>query len=96
MNNDDIVAQGEYDSPLSVKNISDLFRLPRTWLFMSNPAGVTLRYTSSMLLIFSGVQVAHLLILLCIYYFSYFMFFVVYVCFPCLFVVPGLLSFDFC
>ena len=35
--------------------------------------------TWSMLPVFSGVRVAHLLLLLCMYYFSYFMSFVVYV-----------------
>ena len=44
---------------------------------------------------FSGVQVAHLLLLLCMYYFSRFMFFVVLVCFPCLVFIPRLHSFDF-
>ena len=43
------------------------------------------RCTWCMLSVFTGVLVAHLLMLLCIYDFSYFMFFVVYVCFPCLF-----------
>ena len=50
------------------------------------------RCTWSMLLVFSGVPVAHLLLLLCLYYFSYFMFFVVFVCFPCLVFVSGLHS----
>ena len=48
----------------------------------------------SMLPGFSGVRVAHLLSLLCMYDFSYFMFFVRYVCFPYLVFVPGLHSFD--
>ena len=45
-----------------------------------------------MLPLFSGVRVDHLLLVLCMYYFSYFIFFVGYVCFPCLVFVPGLLS----
>ena len=48
-----------------------------------------------MLPVFSGVRVAHLLLLLCMYDFSYSMFFVVYDCFPCLIFVPGLHSLDF-
>ena len=49
-----------------------------------------------MLPVLSGVRVAHLLLLLCMYDFSYFTFLVVYVCFPCPFFVPGLYSFDYC
>ena len=56
---------------------------------------VTLPVHLSMLPVFSGVRVAHFLLLLCMYDFSYFMFFVVYVCFPCLAFVPGLHSFDY-
>ena len=37
-----------------------------------------------MLPVFSGVRIAHLLLLLCLYHFSYFMFFVVFVLFSCL------------
>ena len=48
-----------------------------------------------MLPVFSGVRVAHLLLLLCMYDFNYFMFFVVCVCFPCLVFVRGLRSFDY-
>ena len=48
-----------------------------------------------MLPVFSGVRVAHLPLLLCMYDFSCFMFFVVYVCFPCLVNVPWLHSFDY-
>ena len=44
---------------------------------------------------FSGVRVAYLLVLLCMYGFSYFMFFVVYVYFPCLVFDPELHSFDY-
>ena len=78
-----------------------LFRLPRTWLFMSNSAGVSRKAEAaypndapSPCSQFS-VRFAHLLLLLCMYYFSYLMFFVVYVCFPCLVLVPGLHSFDY-
>ena len=39
---------------------------------------------------FSGVRVAHLLLLLCMYYLTYFMLFIVFICFPCLVFVPGL------
>ena len=42
------------------------------------------------ILVFSGIRVAHLLLLLCMYDFSYFMFFVVYFCFLCLVFVPEL------
>ena len=45
-----------------------------------------------MLPVFGGVRVAHLLLLLRIYYFSCFMFSVVFVFFPCLVFVPGLHS----
>ena len=79
-----------------------LFCLQRAWLFMSNSAGVSIKQghlpywcTWSMLQVFSGLRVAHLLLLLCMYYFGYFMFFVVIVWFPCLVFVPGLHSFDF-
>ena len=45
--------------------------------------------TWSMVQVFSGVRVAHLLLLLFMYDFNYLMFIVVYVCFPCLVFVPG-------
>ena len=48
-----------------------------------------------MLSVFNGAQVAHLLSLLCTYYFGYFIYFVLYVCFPCLVFVSGLHSFVF-
>ena len=85
-------------------NFTFLFRLPWTLLFMSNSVGVfrTAEDTNptgapgpcSQFLVQSEL-VAHLLLLLCMYYFSYFMFYVVYVCCSCLVVVPGLHSFDF-
>ena len=49
------------------------------------------RCTWFMLPVFNGV--AHLPLLLFMYYFSYFMFFVVYICFPCLVFVPGYILF---
>ena len=45
--------------------------------------------------VFSGIRVAHLILLLCMYDFGYFKFFVLYVCFPCLVFVPALHSFDY-
>ena len=38
-----------------------------------------------MLPVFSGIRIAHLLLLICMYYFCNLTFFVVFVCFPCLF-----------
>ena len=63
--------------------------------FLKSRGHLPYRCTWAMLQVFSGVRVAHLLLLLCMYDFSYFMFFVVYVCFPCLVFVPGLHSFDY-
>ena len=65
--------------------------------FASNMSDRHLLYrcTRSMLLVFSGVWIAHLLLLLYIYHFIYFMFFVVYVWLPCLVFVPGFYSFDY-
>ena len=44
---------------------------------------------------FSGFQVAHLLLFLCMCYFGYFMFFVVFVYFPSLVFIFGVYSFDY-
>ena len=82
-----------------------LFRLPGTWLFISNSVGVTRNAEDayptgapgpSSHAVFSGVRVTHLVLLFCMYYFIYFMSFVVIACFTCLVFFPELHSFDFC
>ena len=72
-----------------------------TWHLMGTSAGVSRKAEvayptgapGSCSRSLSGVRNAHLLLLLCIYYFGYFMFFVVCVYFPCLVFVSELHSF---
>ena len=61
--------------------LSFLFRLPWTWLFMRNSARVHVP-------VFSGIRVAHLLLLIFMYYFGCFVFIVVFFYFPSLVFVP--------
>ena len=80
----------------SFNSFPSLAHIPRTWLFMSNSAGVSRKAEDAYRTGAPGpcsqflVRVAHLL---CMYNFSYFLIFVVYACFPCLVFVPGLHSF---
>ena len=78
-----------------------LFRLPRTWLFMSNSATATWKaedaYPTGALGPRSQFLVEYDLLyflLPCMYYFISFMLFVVFVWFPCIVFVPRLHSFD--
>ena len=72
-----------------------LFLLPRTWFSMRNAAGVSRKAEDACPTSAPGpcpqlseVRVAHILLLLCMYYFGYFMFSVL--CFVCLCSLSGL------